>query len=287
MPDNAAAVGQNNGVDGAAQRGTVSVRLPAFIPSSPALWFALIERYFQTAGITSEAAKFSHAVLALDARYTVEIEDIILNPHATQPFTSLKETLIKRLSASQEKKTRELLEKTVIGDRKPSQFLRELRSLGGTVFRDDVIRTIWISRLPANMQAILATQQNQTLNQVADLADTIASTYKGNAQQLSEVSQEPSTFDTALNLKMTQLMLSFRQEMTETIRREISAMQPSGRSTGQDHTHARARSNSRGRSHSRNRQGNSELCWYHYRSGADAKNCKQPCSFSGNANGNR
>ena len=175
----------------------------------------------------------------------------------------------------------------MIGDRKPSQFLRELRSLSGTVFRDDVIRTIWLSRLPANMQAILATQKNQTLNQVADLADTIASTYKGNAQYLSEVSQEPSTFDTALNLKMTQLMFRFRQEMTETIRREISAMQLSGRWTGRDHTYARARSNSRGRSHSRNRQGNGELWWYHYRFGVYAKNCNQPCTFSGNANGNR
>ena len=120
------------------------------------------------AGITSEAAKFSHAMLALDVRYTVEVEDIILNPHAPHPFTTLRETLTKRLSASQEEKTHELLEKS---DRRPQTLSVS-------------IRTIWISRLPANIQAILATQENQILNQVADLADTIASPYKSNAQQL-------------------------------------------------------------------------------------------------------
>jgi hypothetical protein len=42
-----------------------------------------------------------------------------------------------------------------IGDRKPSQFLRQLRTLLPDV-PDDFLRTIWSSRLPSNIQAILA-----------------------------------------------------------------------------------------------------------------------------------
>jgi hypothetical protein len=45
-----------------------------------------------------------------------------------------------------------------MGDRKPSQFLRHLRSLTPDM-PDDFFHSIWSSRLPLNEQAILASQQ--------------------------------------------------------------------------------------------------------------------------------
>lgn len=279
--------GQQNGTTMAAsQSSAAAVRLPTFTPAKPALWFALIERYFEAAKITTEAAKFTHAVLSLDARYTAEIEDLILRPHADQPFTTLKEQLVKRLSASQEEKIRELLEKATIGDRKPSQFLRELRSLGGTVFNDDVLRTIWSSRLPNDMQAILSTQQTLSLDQLADLADNINATYKnGGTQHVSEASQNPTPAEERLYSMITQMFAELRAEMNDSVKREISAVQRTGRST--DRTTNHHHSQPRNRSSSRKRSFNSEFCWYHNRFGANARKCTPPCTFSGNATGPR
>ena len=111
---------------------------------------------------------------ALDAKFAHEVRDIIVNPPATGQYEKLKTELVKRLATTQEQKTRRLLEHEEIGDRKPSQFLRHLRSLAGTVVPDKVIRTLWLGRLPQTMQGILTTRKDDDLDATAELADAIA-----------------------------------------------------------------------------------------------------------------
>jgi hypothetical protein len=59
-----------------------------------------------------------------------------------------------------------------MGDRKSSQFLRQLRSLVPDV-PDDLIRSIWASRLPRDVQAIIVGQPEGDLNAAARCADRI------------------------------------------------------------------------------------------------------------------
>ena len=61
-----------------------------------------------------------------------------------------------------------------MGDWRPTQFLRHLRTLAGPSMHPDFLRTLWINRLPPNIQAIIATQAQVALDDVAKLADTIA-----------------------------------------------------------------------------------------------------------------
>jgi hypothetical protein len=56
-----------------------------------------------------------------------------------------------------------------MGDRKPSQFLRHLRSLAPDV-PEDFLHTIWSSRLPPNIQAILAGQHEGNLDATARIS---------------------------------------------------------------------------------------------------------------------
>ncbi|KYN30346.1 hypothetical protein ALC57_00192, partial [Trachymyrmex cornetzi] len=85
----------------------------------------------------------------------------------------LKKALIQRLTDSQEYKIRQLLETEEMGDRKPSQFLRHLATLAGTTISEKLLRTLWLGRLPAQTQAILATRGEDNLNSVAEQADRI------------------------------------------------------------------------------------------------------------------
>ena len=78
-----------------------------------------------------------------------------------------------RLSESQEKKLKQLLEKEELGDRQPSQFLRYLRRLAGTSVPEDLLRTIWCNRLPASVQTVMATQEKMPVEEAAILADKI------------------------------------------------------------------------------------------------------------------
>ena len=108
----------------------VGMRMPEFMPSDLELWFKIVDRSFQAAGITTDPTKFGYALTAIGPRYTMEVRDIIMNPPAEQAYETLKTELIKRLSLSQEHKTRRLLEHEEIGDRKPSVFASPSRPRG-------------------------------------------------------------------------------------------------------------------------------------------------------------
>ncbi|XP_032679541.1 uncharacterized protein LOC116847993 [Odontomachus brunneus] len=121
----------------------VAVRAPPFWENEPELWYAR------------------------------EVKDVITDPPATDKYLAIKTALIRRLSASQEHRIRQLLEHEEMGDRKPSQFLRNLRTLAGNAVPEQLLRTLWLGRLPTTMQAILATRTQDRLEDVAEQADRI------------------------------------------------------------------------------------------------------------------
>ncbi|XP_050679662.1 uncharacterized protein LOC126975704 [Leptidea sinapis] len=151
----------------------VGVRIPPFWPEEPAVWFAQIEGQFILSNVTSDSTKFYYVISQLDHQYAAEVKDIIISPPATDKYEKLKSELIKRLTTSRERKIKQLLMHEDLGDRKPSQFLRHLQSSAGKTIPEELIRTIWSSRLPNNLQTIVALQKDSALETVADLADHV------------------------------------------------------------------------------------------------------------------
>jgi hypothetical protein len=80
---------------------------------------------------------------------------------------------VRRLSPSREQRILLLLTLEEMGDRKPSQFLRHLRDLTPDV-PEDFLYTTWSSRLPPNIQLILAGQHECSLDAGAHCADRIS-----------------------------------------------------------------------------------------------------------------
>ncbi|XP_018392799.1 PREDICTED: uncharacterized protein LOC108771890 [Cyphomyrmex costatus] len=212
-----------------------------------------------------------------------------MNPPAERAYETLKTELIKRLSLSQEHKTRRLLEHEEIGDRKPSQFLRHLRGLAGSVVGDGLLRTVWLSRLPAYIQPHLVTRTADTLEQLADMADAIVEATRAPMFQIAEAARAPVRQDTnddasieaKLELRLAQFRLSLQQELAEqltAIRRSIEAIgEPRSRRDDRSDGRRRRRSCSRSRPREHGHASNG-LCWYHWRYGPDAHRCEAPCS---------
>ncbi|XP_015119318.1 uncharacterized protein LOC107042683 [Diachasma alloeum] len=193
-----------------AKIGRVALQLREFTPEDSELFFSIADRSFHAAGITSEVTKFGHICGKLSkSKHAVEVRDIILNPPLENPYTHLKTELIKRLSSSQQKKTRRLLKGAEMGDMKPSQFLRHLSNLAGAGFPDDTLRTLWITCLPADAQALLATQRNSALEDAAELADQriqiLKSRIPPGAPQITETCAHG--IETLVSLKLSQLAL--------------------------------------------------------------------------------
>ena len=150
----------------------VAVRLPPFWPDCPAVWFAQSEAQFELAAITRQQTKFNYVVSQLNQQQVAEFEDIITSPSEHEPYDRLKAELVRRLSTSREQRVRQLPSHEEMGDWKLSQFLWHLKGMAPDV-PDNFLCTIWASRLPPHVQAILAGQTEGSLDSTSHLADKI------------------------------------------------------------------------------------------------------------------
>ncbi|XP_075985607.1 uncharacterized protein LOC142982808 [Anticarsia gemmatalis] len=252
------------------------LKVPSFSPEDPEIWFALLEGQFAVYGIDDDAAKFAHVTSNLDVVHAKAVKDIILTPPAENRYERIKTELVRRLSASHEKKIRQLLTHEELGDRKPSQFLRHLQDLAGPSVPLDFIKTVWRQRLPTIVQTVLASQTSLSPEQLADLADNIQETVAPCNVAATSCNSRDAASEIAELRKMVE-QLSLKVD-------ECTRASYSSRSSGQQHSPSR-RHRSRNRSRSRSRSSanhrNHPTCWYHYNFGDKAARCDKPCDYTG------
>lgn len=243
----------------------VAIKIPPFWNDEPELWFAQLEGQFTLSGITQDSTKYSYVLSQLDSRQIKEVKDIITQAPAADKYMTIKTALIQRMSVSQEQRTRQLLELEEIGDRKPSQFLRHLRTLAGDNVPDSLLRTLWLGRLPAQMQMILATRTEDRLNDVADQADRI--------HEMSSKAVVAVTSNSTPKITLEAQIQALAKQVA-TLTTQLSR----GRSK-EKQLDRRNRSRSRSRSQTRSKEYNKEHCYYHNRFGEKAQKCTQPCTY--------
>lgn len=250
----------------------VAVRIPPFWPDDPALWFAQVESNFTLSRITEDETKFLYVTSQLDNIYASEVKDIIINPPNKGKFETLKTELIKRLSASREKQMKQLLMHEELGDRRPSQFLRHLQHLAGPGYPDEFLKTTWTSRLPVNLQTVIASQPNTSLTDLADLADKVHELVPATPQVAS------------VNPSGTITLQSLMNEVSR-LSRQVEAL-----STGSGRSRSTTRGNNRDRSRPRSQSNYRKfpICFYHHKYGDKARRCQKPCDYGqGNHKGSR
>lgn len=250
----------------------LAAKLPPFWADRPTVWFAQVETQFRLAGIITEETKFDHVVSKLETRIIGEVEDIITNPPASNRYGKLKSELIRRLSTSEEQRVRQLVSDEELGDRRPSQFLRHLRSLAGNALSDEkILRQLWMRRLPPHIQAILAAQ-DLPLDKIAELADKIL-----------DVSPGEITFQPQPQAAVYSAEIDFLARL-DALTRQVASLTA-------DRERVRSRSSSRTRSQAAlNRPSSSSgkkgICWYHKRFGDKASKCTTPCQWKPAENSN-
>lgn len=250
-----------------------NMKVPTFSPEDPEIWFALLEAQFENYRIEDDATKFNQVIINLDLVHAKAVKDLITNPPVQGRYIKIKTELIRRLSASHERKVKQLLTHEELGDRKPSQFLRHLQDLAGPSVPSDFIRTIWSQRLPTSIQPLLASQPTLTLEQLADLADNIqdivtpcnvmaaSSSHNGQASEIAELK------------RMVERLAMKVDECTR------NPYPFDNRCRSRHNTTSRNRSRSRPRSRSASEYRKHPVCWYHYKFGNKASKCIKPCDY--------
>ena len=248
---------------------TINIRLPPFWPADPAIWFAQVEATFATKKLTSQKSRFDFVVASLSLEVATEVRDLVLHPPGTNAYDTLKETLIKRTAASEQRRLQQLFQAEELGDKKPTQLLRRMNQLLGdnTTLNESVLRELFLQRLPANVRMVLAaTPSGTSLENLADLADKVSEVAAPTVAGVKPPAADPPPPSTPAPNPQYEHILAEMAKLQATVAKLT-----------------RARSRTPGR-HSRRPSPSPEtppsnnICWYHRKFGTEAKKCTPPCS---------
>lgn len=274
-------------------------QVPDFYQDDPKTWFLVVEAEFKSFPTCSDNTKFSTVIKALDPSTLKQINDILSHPPDRSKYEAVKTAILERLASSRQKEIRRLLRGMTLGNRKPSQLLREMKDIAGASVDSEFLHQLWLDSLPADIRTLLVINDNANLDTLAKVADrsmeargmfvmsTSASVdridppnraFKDLEKKIDETQQMLATCCRELkSLKEQQGLMS--QQLQQTTRTTLPQFpQYQQQQFAQSPQQFRSRSRSRSRRH--DEQG---ICYYHQRFGTSAKFCTTPCTYEKNA----
>lgn len=158
-----------------ANHGNHHIRLPPFSTSDTEMWFAQAEAVFDRHRIESELAKVQVMVAQVDSESLRCVRHLVMaNPKPENVYTQIKNELISHFAISRESRVLQMIRGDVLISGKPSQMLSRLRSLNTGECTDEVLKAVFISKLPHQHQLALASCNQLPLNELAEKADSMA-----------------------------------------------------------------------------------------------------------------
>lgn len=253
----------------------VSIKIPPFWVDKPEMWFYTIEAQFKIAGITCEETRFTYLLAQMEPKFVENIWDIMKEEKSTKKYTDAKDRLLNTFKESNTRRIQRLLTGLELGDSKPSQLLRKMKSLGGDVdVSETVLRTLWMEKMPDRIKNVLIVSEEDT-EKLAVMADKIAEMYP--RYELAPVQQAPAAapYDALLAR-----LASLENQIASLSVNHIS------RPRTRDATPSSRRRSQSGSKRRYDPQG--KYCWYHYRFGSKCHSdkCTQPCSWVSGSNSN-
>lgn len=226
-----------------------AIKLPTFFKANPNLWFMQVEAQFHISKIKNDASKYYMVVAALDTEVLHQVSDVLNDLPPQRMYETLKNKIIQRFSESENQQIRKLLTDLELGDRKPSQLLREMRNLAADKISDKILGTLWLQRLPQQIQMVVSTSSGMELNQMAEVADRLVEIITPYVCAATATSPPTTSSDEIAQIKKQV------DELTRTVDRLTTR---------------------RSRSLSRGKRGE-PICYFHKKFGDNATKCKQWC----------
>ena len=152
---------------------SISFVAPPFWKANVSIWFSQCEAQFRIKNIDSDQDRFDCIVSSIDSGILSQVSDLVVSPPAQNKYETVKARIIDAFSDSEDRKLQRLLKETTLGDRRPSQLLREMKDLANNKVSDNVLKSLWLQQLPQNTRAILSVSSNANLETLVPLADKI------------------------------------------------------------------------------------------------------------------
>ncbi|GBO26452.1 Transposon Ty3-I Gag-Pol polyprotein, partial [Araneus ventricosus] len=244
----------------------VSVKIPPFWIDKPEIWFYQVEAQFKISGITAEETKFNYLISQLDPKFVENVWDIIRSDSQTK-YTDSKTRLLNLFKESENARIQRLITDIDLGDLKPSQLLQKLRSVATSDVSENLIKTLWLGKLPDSIKIILIVSKEDT-DSLAIMADKIC-----------DMSPKTEIYSTSYEHNSSNELL----DRVKNLGQQISALcirigaRPRTRNNNYFRNRSRSRSNRR---HDFNPKG--KLCYFHFRFGTKCfpEKSQPPCSWN-------
>lgn len=244
----------------------VNIKVPAFWRTEPALWFVQLEAQFELSRIQSDRVKYNTVISNIDSATLVHVSDIVLNPPQTNKYETVRKRLIENFTDSEQKRLKRLLSEIELGDKRPSQLLREMQNLAPHLDKQ-IVQQLWLQRLPASIQAILSTSSEdiQKLAEMADKICEITAVPEVNSLQTQRAGAPASQFE-------------ILQKQIAELSNRLDKMMRFSRSRSSSRSNKRTPSVNT-RTNANQQSSADSMCWYHNKFNSAATKCRSPCSF--------
>lgn len=280
----------------------INIAVPEFRDLPPEVWFAVFELELENRNVQLDRAKYAQLVPRLPRELLGLITHILVNPPQEDAYERVKQIVLADARPSEKARLEQLCHTLQLGDRKPSQLLREMQQLAGPGYlHETLLQELWLQRLPETLQAIVAVVPSCPLADLAQAADTVMerlpkgtstsinnpSTSHAGATAYTAILTEKDNRIASLQAALTALRVTpqpapssevaaLRQEVAE-LRHLLQSREFPFRSRSRNRSSQRRSRNPSGprRSHSR---GEEKVCWYHRTHGDNARNCEPWCS---------
>ena len=269
-----------------------------FSTADPGMWFQQVEAYFDLHQITDDNKKVIFLKTSIDTDILSRVHEYFDNPPTEDKYNKLKKMLVAQFSETAESNIRKLLRHVQLGDRKPSELLREMRKLAGGQMSEDLLRNLFMERLPEPVRFVLI-GTTESLEKIAEKADRMM---ECPFMQPPQVSAIQSTNSTQLQLQLMadqnkQILDQLRTLSTQYIElsNRIQQVELNNNNYSASNHYSRPRYPSRdGNRRTRSPSSSAvpegiKLCYYHYKFGTRAQKCKplpdgSPCTYQNTGN---
>lgn len=260
-------------------------KLSQFTKKYPEIWFAQAELQFEHYGCKSDTAKYIHVCKAIPESMYKDIGDILVNPPADDRYQTLKTALINRCSPSDEKRFEYLISKVDLGDNRPSEAYRTMKTMvGENLVSNQLLYQTWRLKLPEAMQIpLIAMEGIKTIDEIIELADRMFDASHSSGSLCSTSRQTTSSRSDKSTENLLETRIAKLEELMS--KQSVSRSRSPTPSTSNNSNFSRRRYNrSRSRNGSRSRSDDAKkLCWYHWKWNDKAKHCIPPCDFQQNS----
>lgn len=252
------------------------VKLPTFSVVDAPTWFRRAEVQFRLKRVTSPTTQADHVLAVLPDEIFPKISEWLMSKGDTAiEYSDLKIYLLQRFSPSPASRVTQLLQlaKQPLGDQRPSDALLEMKALArlppaadGSVKQVDLLRALWLLRLPESIRASLPSAEEMDENELQQMADNLNDAHAAAARHTNAVSPAAST-------------VPLQEDDIAALGHTSShARQHPGRQKHNTKVHPRQQFYSERFSD----KFSDSLCYFHARYGPNARNCKPGCPWPKN-----